>query len=271
MTTKEVTKKQTNAIAEYQPATDLLDMAPTLSQDHLRLKKLKIHQGTTKGRKGMIGEVYVTPEMDKVVGPEERLTFYAITYRLAWYHNIKGPNDQQPKPCGITPWRNANQYTWKEETTEGIKQNYQTATVFCVLEKDLESGSPTPIQIVLSATNFSAAALPLMNRYEELKRFKKEPWLMKFTLKTEESKKGAWHVFKIEPVVGKNGHEMASPEHFETLRGWTRTLLEAQRAGDLNATADDLAGDVHEQDAQPTHTTAPRTAAGKLDESQLQY
>lgn len=264
-TSKEVTKKKTNEVATYQPAMDLLGQAPTLSADHLRLSKIKIHQGTTTGRAGQIGELFSTPDMAKVAGPGEKLTFYPITYKLSWYHNEKKPSEQKPRPKGVTPWKAANQFDWKKTDADGtIHQNFQTATFFGILESDLDKGvTPTPIQLVLSSTSFSAAALPLMNRYDEMKRQKIEPWLMKFTVTSQQSAKGAWQVFKIEPVADKNGHVRADEKHWATLRKWTSTIFTMQNSGKLDQTAEEMAQEV-EETPQTNHSQP-------LNEEQLPY
>lgn len=250
---KQVTTKKANEVQSYNPALDLLKDAPDLKQEHLRIPKIKIHQGTTVGRQGMIGELFITPELTKLVGPGEKLVFYPLTYKLSWYHNKKAPSEQKPTPTGITPWESGSQFEWKKTDSDGtIHQNFQTATFFVILEKDLESGLvPTPHQIVLSSTNFTAAASPLMNRYAELKRNNIEPWLCKFELSSEQSKKGAWQVYKIGLVVDKSGQVKAKDAQFDTLRKWVSTLFEMSKKGGLEQKAEDLAADIDEADAKP--------------------
>jgi len=249
---KEVATKGKNEVGAYSPAMDLLGSAPELAQEHLRLPKVKIHQATTIGRQGMLGDLFLTPELTKLAALGEKVVFYPITYKLSWYHNKKTPQDQKPVPMGVTEWKSASQFEWKKQTPDGtIEQNFQTATFFVVLDKDLDSAVPTPHQVVLSSTNFTAAALPLMNRYAELKRNKIEPWLCKFTLYTEQSKKGAWFVLKVDPVVDKTGQTKAAEKHFDTLRKWASTMFEMQKHGKLDQTADDLAQDVEDSHQKP--------------------
>lgn len=264
---KELQTKKDNKITTYTPATDLLDLAPKLSSDHLRLKKIKIHQATTMGRQGALGEIYQTPDLTKLAGMGEKIVFYPLTYKLSWFHNKKGPKDPRPTPTGITPWKNAQQFPWEKTEQDGtILRNFQTATFYALLESDFETDNVTPVQIVLSSTSFSAAALPLMNRYDEIKRFNVEPWLMKFAISSEQSKKGAWYVYKIDPVSTKEGQAKADTTRWETIREWTRTMLNAQRAGELEQTTEDLAQDIEETD---TGRTTQRGTP--LPEDQLRY
>lgn len=261
--TKEVAPKKKAEIANYAPDMDLLGQAPALKSEHLRLSKIKIHQGTTTGRAGNIGELFTTPDLAKLAGPGDKVLFYPITYRLSWYHNKKLPQDQKPKPMGITEWKNASQFEWKKTDADGTTyQNFQTATFFGILESDLKKGlPPTPVQIVLSSTSFSAAALPLMNRYDEMRRQKVEPWLMQFALSSQQSSKGAWQVFKVEPVADDKGHVRAEEKNWGLLREWARTIFSMQNAGKLEQSAEELAADVEETDA----TSKP------LNEKELPY
>lgn len=248
------TKKTAHEVQAYNPAMDLLNSAPDLAQDHLRISKIKMHQTTTTGRQGMVGELFTTQDLSKIAGPGEKIIFYPLTYKLSWYHNKKSPSDQKPVPTGITDWKSASQYEWKKQHADGtIEQNFQTATFFVVLEKDLNNPVPNVHQIVISSTSFTAAALPLMNRYADLKRNQIEPWLCKFALSSEQSKKGAWYVFKADPVVGKEGQEKASPDKWDVLRKWTGTLFDMQAKGAINQTAEDLSSDV--EGAEPTTPT----------------
>jgi len=267
---KEVQKKKVNNVIEVKDVdTSLLAMAPVLSSDHLRLRKLKIHQGTTQGRKGLIGELYLTPELAKLADSEEKVIMYPLTYKLSWFHSKKGPKDQKPTPTGVTPWKNAGQFQWEVIKPDGTSEkSYQTATFFVLLEEDLKRGDGvTPVQVVLSSTSFSAAALPLMNRYDEIKRFQVEPWLMKFALSSVTSPKGEWQVFKVDPVANKTGHEKAPQEYWSTIREWTKTMLNAQSAGDLETSAEDLAQDIDDVAA----ATRNPLRAKAVPEDQLEY
>lgn len=264
---KEVQKKTTNnSLTTYTPDESLLNMAPKLSSEHLRLKKIKIHQATTMGRQGMLGDIYVTPDMTTLSTLGEKVVFYPLTYRLSWFHNAKGPKDQKPKPTGVTPWKSANQYQWEEVDSDGtVKRNYQTAVFYGLLESDFGKENVTPVQIVLSSTSFSAAALPLMNRYDEIKRHGVEPWLMKFTLHSEQSKKGAWYVFNIAPVSTKDGQARAEQDKWSVIREWTKTLLNAQNTGALETSSEEISQDIEES----TTTNVPRGTP--LPEDQLEY
>lgn len=245
---KQMTTKAEKGLQAYQPALDLLNQAPTLQQDHLRLSKIKIHQATTTGRQGMLGELFSVPELTVLAKPGEKIVFYPITYKLSWYHNKKSPSDPKPVPIGITPWKARNQFEWKTTEADGtIKQNFETVTFFAILESDLLKGIVTPTQIVFSSTSFTSAGLPLMNKYDELKRHKVEPWLMKFSLFSEQSKKGAWQLFKVEPVADAKGHVRTEDKNHAGLRQWASTLLELQKKGDLETTADDIADSVVEE------------------------
>jgi len=249
---KQVTTKKANEVQAYSPALGLLNEAPDLAQDHLRISKIKMHQTTTTGRQGMPGELFTTEDLSKIAGLGEKITFYPLTYKLSWYHNKKSPSDQKPVPTGITEWKSSSQFEWKKQDTDGtIHQNFQTATFFVVLEKDLANPVPNVHQVVISSTSFTAAALPLMNRYADLKRNKIEPWLCKFTLTAEQSKKGAWYVFKVDPVVDKNGQVKADESKWDVLRKWTGTLFEMQKKGDLSQTAEDLGADLEEGAEKP--------------------
>lgn len=264
---KEVQKKTTNnSLTTYQPDESLLNMAPTLSSDHLRLKKIKIHQATTMCRQGMLGDIYYTPDLTTLAKAGEKVVFYPLTYKLSWFHNKKGPKDQKPTPTGVTPWRSANQYQWEQVMADGtILRNYQTAIFYGLLESEFDKENVTPVQIVLFSTSFSAAALPLMNRYDEIKRFGVEPWLMKFSLQSEQSKRGAWYVYNIAPVSTKDGQARAEETKWATIREWTKTLLNAQKSGELETTKEELAQDIEE--TSTTHV--PRGTP--LSEDQLEY
>lgn len=231
MTTKEVTKKQENKLAVYAVNSDLLDLAPDADVSDIRFTKLKIHQGTTTGRRGMVGDVYETTNLQTVCAPGEKLVFYPITFYKRWYHSIQGPKDTKPNPTGQTNFVSDNQFNWKDVSADGsVIRNTRTCAFFAMLEKDLHDPAALPCLILFYSTNFTVAQ-QLITRYNSLKQGKIEPWLSKFTLSTEQSKKGPHQLFKVEPVVEKTSQAMCEEKYWEVLRKWATVILTMQKNG----------------------------------------
>ena len=265
-TTKEVTTKQSNQAAVFN-ATSLLNMAPKADMKDIKFSKIKIHQGTTTGRKGMVGDIYETTTTTTLVGPGEKLSFVPITYYKRWFHNEKGPKDSQPKPTGQSAFENDNQFEWKTVQADGTEiRNIRSVCFFAMLEKDLEDPSAFPCLIMLYSTNFTAAGRDLITRYEQLRAVGIEPWLNVFTLETQQAKDKPHQIFKVMPKSDKNGQVQVSKKHEQTMRKWAQTVLTMQAQGILtNLKETEEVIDTAEVDAGSARTTKP------LDESQLQF
>jgi len=267
--TKEIAKKDKAELSTYTADSSLLDMAPTADITDIRFTKIKIHQGTTTGRRGMIGDIYETTNLTTLVSPGEKLIFYPITFYKRWYHSIQGPKDTKPNPTGQTNFSNDAQFEWKVQGTDGsIIRNTRTCAFFSMLEKDLEDPAALPVLILFYSTNFTVAQ-QLITRYNSLKEGKVEPWLSKFALSTEGSKKGPHQLFKVAPVVGKTGQEMCEQKHIDTIRRWATVILTMQKQGLLELKAN-VAEEVVEAEVSAATKTAT-AAKEKFNESQLQY
>lgn len=235
-TGKEVTPKPKAEIAKYTANADLLGMAPDADIQDIKFAKIKIHQGTTTGRKGMVGDIYETTTMHTLVGPEENLVFMPITFYKRWFHNQQKTGETKPSPIGQSNFDDTrpNQFEWKVTEADGtVKRNVRTVCFFAMLEKDLEDPAAMPCLIMLYSSNFSGAGQQLITRYHALKKGGIEPWLTKFALSTEQSKKGPHQVYKVEPIVEGTRQALVSEKYFENLRGWATVILNMQKQGNL--------------------------------------
>lgn len=265
-TTKEVTVKQSNSVSAFN-ASSLLNMAPKADMKDIKFSKIKIHQGTTMGRKGMVGDIYETTTSTTLVGPGEKLSFVPITYYKRWFHNEKKPGENQPKPKGQTAFEHENQFKWKEVKADGTEiGNIRAVCFFAMLEKDLDDPSAFPCLIMFYSTNFTAAGRDLITRYEQLRAVGIEPWLNVFTLETSQAKDKPHQIFKVMPKADKNGQVTVDKKYVDTMRKWAQTVLTMQAEGTLTSIkeVDDVI-DTAEVDAGSARTAKP------LNESELQF
>lgn len=257
---KQIQKKETNAIAELEVSQEMFDALPSADASDYRTPNIVIVQPTSK-LAANAGEMVDLNTKQVLAGTGKSLNFVPLWFFKSWeiFNEDKAGNREYVGKEVFGP-RNAL-WKWEELTADGGKiRRYLNTNVYMVLEKDLNTPMPQLYMFRFRGKSTNEGK-KLLTFWTNAKNYKQIPYSYVFsitpTMVTDQ--KGKYFVATLANVMDADKYRQIAGEALKIAHGWV-TMIQANLAAMTNAslTVDDaeLETDVGPMPAQPQAATA---------------
>jgi hypothetical protein len=245
---KEVTKKETAAMAIPDDVKALMDLMPKAEAKDLSIPSILTVQNTSEFVDGDVkaGDMINIETLQVLGGNGKKLNFIPLTYFKSWQHFTRSQGKQK--------WvkeeaYSGQEYKWSEMTHDGVELVHdETYSFYVLLEQDLSNAMALPYLLKLKRTS-SSEAKKLVTAIERAKGAGIEPWSLVFSIDTtkEKGEKGVYFVTTVNPVIDGTTTKRIKDEALKLSREWAGTILKNQ--AQLNARK--------MTEAEPVRTVSP--------------